>query len=119
MYKMSETGKMSDMKMSKSDKKKENYGAIGLGSSGTDYPWGLSINLNTAALDKLGIKDLPDAGCECMITAIGRVTNVSSSANEKKGERSVSIQVVKLAVALEDADDKAWDKVKADRKAAG
>lgn len=112
--------KMQDMKLSKAEKKREGYGSPSVGaSSGPDYPWGLSINLDTAALKKLGIDELPDAGEECMITAVGKVTNVSSSANEKKGERSVSIQVTKLCVSLGDHDKEAWDKVKADRKAAG
>lgn len=95
--------KMTDMKMSKAEKKGMGY-ASPVESSGPDYPWGLTINLDTAALKKLGMKDLPEAGDECMIHAVGKVTRVSQIANDKKEDRSLEIQVTKMSV-MHDEDE--------------
>ena len=113
--------KMADMKLSKRDKRRMFGSPVtnGVAGSGPDYPWGLSITLDAAALKKLGVEDLPDAGDECQITATGKVTRVTQSASDKRTDRSVEIQITKLALAVEDDDDAAWNKVKADRKAAG
>ncbi len=95
-----------DMKMSA--KQAMGMGAIAGGNSprGKMYPWGMSINLDSAALDKLGIKDLPDAGCECVIQAVGEVTRVEKSANGTGKSRSMTIQITKLAIQCdEDADE--------------
>lgn len=112
--------KLADMKLSKRQKNRM-FGACspGYGGGGPDYPWGLSITLDEAGLKKLGIVDLPDAGEECMIQAVGKVTSVSKTANDKGGERRVEIQITKLSLVCEDTDEEAWAKVKADRKAAG
>ena len=111
--------KMTDMKMSKSQKKRM-FGppTVARSSSGPDYPWGLSITLDSAALKKLGVEELPDAGEECMIHATGKVVTVSETANEKGGERRIEVQITKLALVCEDTDEAMWNKVKADRKAA-
>ena len=93
--------KMANMKMSASDKKKM-FGPTPTSAAGPDYPWGLSITLDAAALKKLGVADLPDAGDECMLHATGKVTRVSQSANGKTQERSVEIQITNLALMHED-----------------
>ncbi len=90
---------MADMKMSKRDKKRM-FGSPVAGVQ--DYPWGLSITLNAAALKKLGIDELPEAGEECMLHATGKVTLVSSSATDKNTDRSIEIQIVKLALMCEE-----------------
>ena len=106
--------KMTDMKMSKAEKKGMGY-ASPVESSGPDYPWGLTINLDTAALKKLGMKDLPEAGDECMIHAVGKVTRVSRSADGKKVSRSVEIQITNLAlVCQEDEREKGFASVDKD-----
>jgi len=110
--------KMTDMKMSKSQKKRMFGQPTVAGSPGPDYPWGLSITLDSAALKKLGVEELPDAGEECMIHATGKVTTVSETANEKGGERRIEVQITKLALVCEDTDEEMWNRVKADRKAA-
>jgi len=75
--------------------------------SGPDYPWGLEINLDEAAIKKLGISELPDATTECSIHAVGKVTRVAQSAGEKSKDRSITIQITKLAISQQDeeADD--------------
>ena len=110
--------KMADMKMSKGQKKRMFGPPAVSGGSAPDYPWGLTITLDSAALKKLGVDELPDAGEECMIHATGKVISVSESASEKGGERRVEVQITKLALVCEDTDEEMWNKVKADRKAA-
>jgi len=114
--KMPGMGKMSDMRMSKSQKKRMFTPSV-VGDSGPDYPWGLSITLDAAALKKLDIDELPDVGEECMIHATGKVTRVSESATDKKTDRSVEVQITKLALMCEDTDEEMWAKAKKDRKA--
>lgn len=98
--------KMADMKLSRADKKKMFGAPIAAGFSGSDYPWGLTITLDAAALKKLGVDELPEVGEECMIHATGKVVRVSESANEQRSDRSIEIQITKLALMCED-DEKA------------
>ena len=96
--------KMIDMKFTKADKKKLNS-PMAVVDSHQEYPWGLNLNLDNAALKKLGIDDLPDAGDLCSIQAIGKVVRVSQSASEKNnGERSVEIQITNLALVSQDVE---------------
>lgn len=104
---------MADMKMSKSEKK-QMYGtaAPSESTSGPDYPWGLEINLDDAALKKLGIKELPDAGTECQVMATGKITEASQSAKASgEGRRSLRIQLVKLHLECETDEKAAFNKV--------
>lgn len=101
---MEKMGKMADMKMGKADKKAMMPTAIG-SSSGPDYPWGLQINLDDAALKKLGIKELPDAESPAHIMATGKVTRVSSTSENGETRRSMEIQIMKLNVECTDMDD--------------
>lgn len=85
---------MEDMKLTKKEKKES--GDLCCSHSSQEYPWGLSITLEETALKKLGIKNLPEAGEQCRIKAIGIVTSVSSSASDKEARRSISIQITEL-----------------------
>lgn len=100
-----------DMKLSKKDKKELfNQVTAPGGSQGPDYPWGLQVTLDAEALDKLGTKDLPEVGQECVITATAKVTRVSQSASERgKGHRSVEYQITKLAINHDEDSDKAFE----------
>lgn len=68
------------------------------------YPWGLSINLDEDALEKLGLEELPTVGKPLKLLALVDVTSVSS--NESKGgeSRSVGLQITDLC--LEPAGEK-------------
>lgn len=68
------------------------------------YPWGLEIRLDSVALDKLGIKDLPDSGTEVTLTGVGKVTEVRTSATEERKSRHITIQITKLAVTHDGGD---------------
>jgi len=108
---------MTDMKMSKAEKKM--YPRSVGSTSGPDFPWGLEVRLDSAALKKLGIESLPAAGEDCMIHAMGQVTRVEESATEKNQERSMTIQITKLSLSQamgKESDDDVWNGVKKDRK---
>lgn len=108
--------KMTDMKFTKADKKER---MAGMEVGGNDYPWGLTITLDAQALKKMGIEELPDAGDECQMQAIGKVTRVSQSANANdENDRSVEIQITNLALLSQDTDDELWKQVKTKRKEA-
>lgn len=115
---MEDMGKMANMKLSKVEKKAS--GPMATSDYGSDYPWGLQINLDDAALDKLGIKKLPDAESAAHIMAIGKVTRVSSTSEGGKTRRSMEIQITKLNVECKDMDDskKSKDQVMAGYKKA-
>lgn len=73
-------------------------------NSGPRYPFGLEISLDDASLKKLGIGELPAVGTYVKLRASARVTNVSSSENNrsKNGPRNLSrnvrLQIERLAV---------------------
>src|SRR3990167_9972948 len=63
-----------------------------------EYPWGLTLYLDSDSLKKLGIEDLPEVGTECMVHGVGKVTRVSESASEREDSRSVEIQITRLGI---------------------
>lgn len=84
------------MKMSPEEAKE--YGAIDMGEA-PQYPYGLSIDLDDDALEKLGITALPKVGSEMMITAKCVVKSVSS--NQMQGgdaESRVCLQITDMDV---------------------
>lgn len=84
------------MKMSPEEAKE--YGAIDIGEA-PQYPYGLSIDLDDDALEKLGITALPKVGSEMMITAKCVVKSVSS--NQMQGgdaESRVCLQITDMDV---------------------
>ena len=93
-----------DMKLSKADKaeEKKKY-SVGQDSM-PDYPYGLSLTIDKDELDKLGMTEY-EVGDELNISAVGKVTMVRNSADEKSEESSITIQITKLE--LKDADEMA------------
>lgn len=95
--------KLVDMKLDPKERKKE----AELTYQPPAYPYGLSISLDDEALEKLGMKDLPDADDTMTLTARVCVTNVASTDGENGKRRSVSLQIEALALSdVEDSDDK-------------
>lgn len=85
-----------DLKRSKKDKAEE-VKETAVGPSGDDYPYGACLHLDTEELDKLGIVDLPEVGEEFQITAVAKVTRVSSSASEGSDEQNgVDLQITAM-----------------------
>ena len=101
-----------DMKVSA----KAARGAIRLNAAGTPagkgkvYPWGLEIRLDSAVLDKLGWKELPDVGADCRIEAVAEVTEVRQAANGDGKTRQVVLQITKMAATCEEDADESMEK---------
>lgn len=65
--------------------------------SSPEYPYGLCINLNTEALERLGISTLPNVGTVMQIEARAVVQSVSSR-DDGNPSRSVELQITDLSV---------------------
>jgi hypothetical protein len=89
--------KMAEMKMTKAEKKDSMPTAVGA-DSGLDYPYGLTLRLDSASLDKLGMDKLPKVGAKVKLEAIGVVTSVSQHESKSNDSRNVEIQLQELAV---------------------
>ena len=89
-----------DMKRSKAEKKKNESPMAKSSSSYDDYPYGLRIDLNEEAMDKLGI-DLPKVGSSVTITATAKIESAEerqSSSDGGKKRRSCCLQITKMKV---------------------
>jgi hypothetical protein len=63
------------------------------------YPWGLQLNLDNDAIEKLGIDKLPAVGKSLQLVALVNVVSVSSNQTEGGDERkSVSLQITDLGL---------------------
>lgn len=93
--------KMASMKRTADDKRKDMGAPATVDSIAPDYPWGLCIHLGADELNKLGIKEMPEAGCCMMLMATVHVTRVqvTAAAGVKPGddsERSVDLQITDM-----------------------
>lgn len=99
------------MKLTKDEMKVNGVPVSASESKGPAYPWGLEVRLDSAALDKLGIKDLPKVGADCKLVGICEVTEVSEREGHGGKQRNVTIQIQKLAIEHgEDAFDRGFKK---------
>lgn len=89
--------KLVSMKLDKAEQKKMMEPSLAEGDRPL-YPWGLSISLDSDALDKLGLAQLPDVGESYMLVAMVDVTNVSSNESEGGKSRSVGLQITDLCL---------------------
>lgn len=107
--------KLVDLKLSKADKKASEPTAIVGGKyEGPDYPYGLTLRLDNASLDKLGIDELPKVGAAMKVMAMAVVTSVSSHESRNREDRTVELQVQQLA--MEDEDDDSLESIVKRRK---
>ena len=95
--------KMASMKRTPDDKRKDMGGPASIESTAPDFPWGLVLHLGADELNKLGIKELPEAGCCMMLMATVQVTQVrvTAAAGIKPGddpERSVDLQITDMMI---------------------
>lgn len=102
-----------DVKRSKADKKREQAKYDEPVTATEDYPWGLSIRLDNATIEKLGIGDL-DAEENVRVFAAAFVSEDTATKRNGNTERSVSLQITKLAVVQTPSDasiaDELYDK---------
>lgn len=68
------------------------------------YPYGLRINLTQEELEKLGYKELPPAGTQLRLEAVGCVTRSASEDPDADGDIDylcVEVQITELGVEQE------------------
>jgi hypothetical protein len=91
--------KLVNMKIDTAEREKR-YAEPSVAADRPMYPWGLSVNLDTEALEKLGLADdLPEVGATMKLEA--RVDVVSVSENDTSGGGktcSVSLQITDLGL---------------------
>jgi hypothetical protein len=103
--------KQVDMKLSPKEAKAEMMPSE---KDGPRYPWGLTLNLDDDALEKLGMSKLPEVGETYPLAATCEVTAVSASDTQGGGvRRSLTLQITALAPigkAGKDPKDVLYDK---------
>jgi len=65
-----------------------------------DYPYGLILNLDQDALEKLGI-ELPDVGDSFFVVAVATVRSVSEHKSDDHTSQDVSLQIEQLSLDAE------------------
>jgi hypothetical protein len=67
-----------------------------------EYPYGLKVELENDALEKLGITSLPDVGTPMVLTARVEVCGVSAyESTDQEKRQSLSLQITDMALAPE------------------
>jgi len=88
---------LKSMKLTKADAKKET--GVEVSKDLPRYPWGLRVELNDDALDRLGMPALPAIDEKMLLYARVEVTYVSQTASQEgKKRRSVSLQITDLSL---------------------
>lgn len=85
--------KLQDMKLSRAEKTED----AEVAPERPDYPYGLQLNLDQDALEKLGI-ELPDVGETFFVVAIAKVVSVSEHESEEHTSQDVSLQIEQLSL---------------------
>ena len=62
-----------------------------------DYPWGLRLNLDQDAIDKLGI-DLPSVGDTFFVVALAKVRSISEFESDDETRQDISLQIEQLSL---------------------
>jgi hypothetical protein len=88
--------KMKSMKMEKADADKL-YGQPTAVADSPQYPYGLRLNLDNAAVEKLGI-GLPKVGEKLMIEAYVDVVSVSASDSKEGMRKNIELQITDLCL---------------------
>lgn len=105
---------MINMKLSKEEAGKMSGAIEAKPGDGPAYPWGLSINLNSETLKKIGYADPPAVGTEMMLMAKVVVTSTGVNQQQdgdKESRCELQITDMQLAGAAPDAN-KLYDKSK-------
>lgn len=88
--------KLIDLKRTKADKKTEEKDMSPSSPMDSDYHYGLRIHLGDQELDKLGMKENPEAGTEHKFLAHARVVRSEHSSDENGERRRVELHIHKM-----------------------
>lgn len=93
------TAKLRSMKLSKAEAKKRYSPLASTRPKGDQYPWGLSISLDKAGMEKLGLKEAPKVGTVMTVTAKAKVSSRGEHESDEGGaSRDCCLQITDLAV---------------------
>lgn len=96
--------KLTNMKLTEAEQKAMFSPSLSEGPDRPLYPWGLSINLDTAALEKIGLEC--EVGETYTLTASVDCTACSSNESEGGKSRSATLQITAMRLDEEaDGDD--------------
>lgn len=62
------------------------------------YPWGLRLNLETEAIEKLGLEKLPQVGTVVTVMAKAKVVEVSQTDMQNRKSRRLELQITDLGL---------------------
>ena len=91
--------KLTSMKLSESDRKKQMEPSIAY--EGPKYPYGLALSLNEEILDKLDLGSLPKVGATLTLVATVDVTSASSEEHQGGKRRSIGLQITEMCLEAE------------------
>lgn len=94
---------LTDVKRTEAEKKSEQE-KWETPTNGDDYPWGLTLNLDNATIEKLGLGDM-DANEEVRVYARAFISSDSIEKRNGGTERRVSLQITHLGVTQSDTDE--------------
>lgn len=96
---------LKSMKMTADERKEYAQPTVATGDA-PEYPWGLRLDLDDDALDKLGLTGIPEVGKVLLLTA--RVEVVRRSEEERPDElhRSLGLQITDMALEAMPAEGK-------------
>lgn len=87
--------KLVDMKNTKAEAKAESQPSL----TPPEYPWGLQLNLDRIALEKLDIDTLPKVGARYILTAAVEVSSVSEYESQGgMGSKSLGLQITAMTL---------------------
>lgn len=78
-----------DMKLSQ----KQAKDASTCDEKGPRYPYGLSINLDSDSMKKLGFDELPAVGTKMIVVGLGTITHAGERRSQDGVDRDMSIQL--------------------------
>lgn len=105
--------KLIDMKLPKKTKKelKEEMATMPLGGAQPEYPYGMELRFEKEQIEKIKILKSIKANADVKIHAEGFVKEVRivDTADEKRSRQSVEIQITKLAISNDQAEEEDAD----------
>jgi hypothetical protein len=100
--------KLKSLKITAAERKAKNakYDKLSIPGSTDEYPYGLCLSLEEAALEKLGLDPTDfDIDQTVKVQAVGFVKRISSSKGDMYDRSTLEVQLTKLALEPESTSD--------------
>lgn len=100
--------KLVSMKLTKAETEKENE----VSEDRPEFPFGLTLRLDNEALDKLGMKEMPEVGTDIELAAKVVVTEVSEhTRGDGDTVKGLSLQITDMNLFKRESPTKTADKI--------